>query len=108
MDHLRIHHREQHDAVVVGSSKGLTLAAFNAQRNDILFRGTIENTFSILRSFTTVSCISQNKNLTRKTQMVLHTGPSFLGFRAEYSVNAQTETKTRILLRFAQTEASPY
>ncbi len=32
MDHLRIHHREQHDTVVVASSKGLTLAAFNAQR----------------------------------------------------------------------------
>ena len=32
MDHLRIHHREQHDAVVVASSKGLTLTAFNAHR----------------------------------------------------------------------------
>ena len=74
----------------------------------ILFRGTIENTFSIPRPFTTVSCISQNKNLTRKTQMVLRTGPSFLGFRAEYSVNAQTEPKSRILLRFAQTEPRPY
>jgi hypothetical protein len=40
--------------------------------------------------------------------MVLSTGPSFLGFRAEYSVNAQTEPKTKILLRFAQTEPSPY
>ncbi len=32
MDHLRIHHREQHDAVVVASNKGLTLVDFNAQR----------------------------------------------------------------------------
>ena len=44
----------------------------------------------------------------KKKQMVLHTGESFLGFRAEYSVNAQTEPKTTILLRFAQTEISPY
>ena len=34
MDHLRIHHRDQHDAVVVATSKGLTLAAFNAQRTE--------------------------------------------------------------------------
>ena len=33
---------------------------------------------------------------------------SILGFRAEYSVSAQTEPKTTILLRFAQTETQPY
>ena len=32
MDHLRIHHLEKHDAVVVTSNKGQTLAASNAQR----------------------------------------------------------------------------
>jgi hypothetical protein len=32
MDHLRIHHLVEFDAVAVANSQGLTLAAFNAQR----------------------------------------------------------------------------
>jgi hypothetical protein len=46
--------------------------------------------------------------MTQKTQMVLRTGVFFLGFRSEYSVSAQTEPKTKILLRFAQTETRPF
>jgi hypothetical protein len=43
MDHLRIHHRDQHDAVVVANNKGLTLAAFNAQRNEPRVRALLGN-----------------------------------------------------------------
>jgi hypothetical protein len=53
MDHLRIHHREQHDAVVVGNSKGLTLAAFNAQRNEPRVRVLLGN--STVRESTDIS-----------------------------------------------------
>ena len=53
MDHLRIHHREQHDAVVVGNSKGLTLAAFNAQRNEPHVRALLGN--STVRESTDIS-----------------------------------------------------
>jgi len=34
MDHLRIHHREQHDEVVVVTSQGITLPDFNTQRKE--------------------------------------------------------------------------
>ena len=34
MDHLRIHHRDEFDAVAVANSKGLTLAAFKAQQQE--------------------------------------------------------------------------
>ena len=43
MDHLRIHHHEEHDAVVVANSKGLTLAAFNAQRQEPRVRELLVN-----------------------------------------------------------------
>ncbi len=53
MDHMRIHHHEQHDAVVVGNSKGLTLAAFNAQRNEPRVRALLGN--STVRESTDIS-----------------------------------------------------
>jgi hypothetical protein len=34
MDHLRIHHLVEFDAVAVANSKGLTLAAFKAQQKE--------------------------------------------------------------------------
>ena len=43
MDHLRVHHREQHDAVVLANTKGLTLPAFNAQRQEPRVRAMLGN-----------------------------------------------------------------
>jgi hypothetical protein len=44
---------------------------------------------------------------TRLAYTGLITGAFFLGFRAEYLVNAQSEPKTKILLRFAQPSPGP-
>ena len=43
MDHLRNHHREEFDAVVVVNSRGLSLAAFNAQRKEPRVRAILGN-----------------------------------------------------------------
>jgi hypothetical protein len=43
MDHLRNHHREEFDAVVVANSRGLSLAVFNAQRKEPRVRAILGN-----------------------------------------------------------------
>jgi hypothetical protein len=43
MDHLRIHHRDEFDAVAVANSKGLTLAAFKAQQKEPRVRALLGN-----------------------------------------------------------------
>jgi hypothetical protein len=43
MDHLRNHHREEFDAVVVANSRGLSLATFNAQRKEPRVRAMLGN-----------------------------------------------------------------
>ena len=56
LDHLRIHHREEHDTVVVDNSKGLTLAAFNEQRNGARVRTLLGN--STVRESTDISPVT--------------------------------------------------
>ena len=43
MDHMRIHHQDEYNAVVVANSKGLSLAAFTAQRKEPRVRTLIGN-----------------------------------------------------------------
>jgi len=43
MDHLRIHHQDEFDAVVVANSKRLSLAAFKAQRKEPRVRALLGN-----------------------------------------------------------------
>ena len=43
MDHMRIHHQDEYNAVVVANSKGLSLAAFTAQRKEPRVRTLLGN-----------------------------------------------------------------
>jgi hypothetical protein len=47
MDHLRIHHLVEFDAVAVANSKGLTLAAFKAQQKEPRVRALLGNSSDI-------------------------------------------------------------
>ena len=43
MDHMRIHHQDEYNAVVVANSKGVALAAFTAQRKEPRVRALLGN-----------------------------------------------------------------
>ena len=77
----------------------------------VLFTGTIKNTFSVLG--TLHDCMLyflKIKFAADAAKSVLRTAPAeglLLGFRAEYSVTAQTEPKTKICFGFPKPRPVP-
>ena len=71
MDHLRIHHLVEFDAVAVANSKGLTLAAFKTQQKEPRVRALLGNSSM---EQTSTSTLSGQTALTRVSPVVTQRG----------------------------------
>ena len=76
----------------------------------VLFTGTIKNTFSVLGTLHDCMLYFLKKKFADDVaKIVLRTAPAegLFGFRAEYSVNTQTEPKTKICFGFPKPRPVP-
>ena len=74
MDHLRNHHREEFDAVVVANTRGLSLVVFNAQRKEPRVRALLGNSSQRESTDSSPSTIDSTPNAGNAAGVALHEG----------------------------------
>ena len=74
MDHLRNHHREEFDAVVVANTRGLSLVVFNAQRKEPRVRALSGNSSQRESTDSSPATIDSTPNAGNAAGVALHEG----------------------------------
>jgi hypothetical protein len=74
MDHLRNHHREEFDAVVVANTRGLSLVVFNAQRKEPRVRALLGNSSQRESTDNSPATIDSTPNAGNAAGVALHEG----------------------------------
>ena len=74
MDHLRNHHREEFDAVVVVNTRGLSLVVFNAQRKEPRVRALLGNSSQRESTDNSPATIDSTPNAGNTAGVALHEG----------------------------------